>query len=187
MMMSILIIYGSSRANGNTESLTKLATHNIITEELYLSDYQIEPIIDQRHESDGFSSVTDDYQQVIKKVLAHDIIIFATPIYWYGMTGQMKNFIDRWSQMMRDKNTPHFQKIMEQKSAYVIAVGGDMPYQKGLPLIQQFQYIFNFIGMKFNDYIIGEANAPGEIIKDLKALFAAEQLRKHFAEIQNNK
>lgn len=67
---------------------------------------------------------------------------------------------------------------MSQKRAYVIATGGDQPYTKGLPMIHQLQPIFNFVGTTFEGYIIGEGNRPGDIDKDLKALFAAEQLRK---------
>jgi hypothetical protein len=33
----------------------------------------------------------------------------------------------------------------------------------------QFQYIVDFIGSSFSGYIIGEANAPGDIAKDVKA------------------
>jgi hypothetical protein len=67
---------------------------------------------------------------------------------------------------------------MALKSAYVIAVGGDKPFIKGLPMIQQFQHIFDFVGTNFDGYIIGEGNKPGDIRQDLKALSAAEQLRK---------
>ena len=94
------------------------------------------------------------------------------------MTGPMKNFIDRWSQTLRDSNYPHFKENMSSKKAYVIAVGGDMPYIKGLPMIQQFQHIFDFMGTSFEGYILGEGNKPGDIVRDLKAMSAAECLRK---------
>ncbi len=94
------------------------------------------------------------------------------------MTGAMKNFIDRWSQTLRDPNYPDFKASMSSKKAYVIAVGGDEPYIKGLPMIQQFQHIFDFVGITFEGYILGEGNKPGDIIQDLKALSAADHLRK---------
>ncbi|WP_368652502.1 flavodoxin family protein [Ornithinibacillus sp. 4-3] len=184
--MSIAVIYGGNRPNGNTESLTKLATLHLEVEEIYLSEYHIEPIIDKRHDPEGFSDIDDDYNTVIDKVLAHDILIFSTPIYWYTMTGIMKNFIDRWSHMMRDENRPTFKEEIAKKHTYVIAVGGDSPYIKGLPMIQQFKHIFDFMGMTFEDYIIGEANAPGEITQDVRALVAAEQLRKKLEQTQKS-
>lgn len=57
-------------------------------------------------------------------------------------------------------------------------MGGDQPSIKGLPMIQQFQHIFDFVGTTFEGYIIGEGNRPGDISQDLIALSATEQLRK---------
>ncbi|KAB7709023.1 flavodoxin family protein [Bacillus aerolatus] len=176
--MTIVVIYGGSRPNGNTESLTKVAIQDLDVEEVYLKDYFIEPIIDKRHAEEGFPEINDDYNSVINRILPHDILIFSTPIYWYSMTGTMKNFIDRWSQTLRDPNYPDFKAVMSSKKAYVIAVGGDQPYIKGLPMIQQFQHIFDFVGTTFEGYIIGEGNRPGDIAQDLKALSTAEQLRR---------
>jgi len=176
--MSIAVLYGGNRPNGNTETLTKKAIQGLVVEEIYLKDYLIQPIMDKRHAEEGFPEINDDYDSIIDRILQYDILIFSTPIYWYSMTGTMKNFVDRWSQTLKDAKYPDFKKQMSQKSAYVIAVGGDDPYMKGLPMIQQFQYIFDFIGTSFAGYIIGEGNKPGEIVQDMKALYAAEQLRE---------
>ena len=176
--MSIVVLYGGGRPNGNTEILTKKAIEAIEVEEIHLKDFLIEPIIDMRHAEEGFPEVNDEYNSIIDRILKHDIIIFSTPIYWYSMTGTMKNFVDRFSQTLRDSNYPDFKKQLASKKAYVIAVGGDNPYMKGLPMIQQFQHIFDFIGLPFEGYIIGEGNKPEEILTDLRALSAAELLRK---------
>lgn len=45
-------------------------------------------------------------------------------------------------------------------------------------MIRQFQHIFDFVGITFGGYIIGEGNKPGEVVQDRKAMLAAEQLRK---------
>ena len=70
-------------------------------------------------------------------MLEHDTIIFATPLYWYGMSGHMKNFVDRWSQSLRDTSL-HFKEKMKGKKMYVVIVGGDNPKLKALPLIASF-------------------------------------------------
>ncbi|QTD42379.1 flavodoxin family protein [Sporosarcina sp. Te-1] len=176
--MSIAVLYGGSRPNGNTEVLTRKVIQGLTVEEIYLKDHLIEPIVDKRHAEEGFPEINDDYNSIIDRILQHDILIFSTPIYWYSMSGIMKNFIDRWSQTLKDTKYPDFKKQMSQKRVYVIAVGGDNPCIKGLPMIQQFQYIFDFIGTRFDGYILGEGNRPDEIVEDKRALVAAEQLRK---------
>ena len=176
--MTIAVIYGTTRDNGNSELLTDYALKGISSEKIHLRDYTIQPIIDKRHSSEGFQDIHDDYNTIIDRILPHDVLIFSTPIYWYSMSGTMKNFIDRWSQTLRDSKYPDFKTKMASKKAYVIAVGGDDPNSKGLPMIQQFNYIFDFIGMEFKGYIIGHGNKSEDILQDSEALLKAEQLRK---------
>ncbi|MFD2043111.1 flavodoxin family protein [Ornithinibacillus salinisoli] len=176
--MTIGVIYGGSRENGNTEVLTEQIIHDIPVERIYLSEFEIKPIEDQRHVVGGFQNVNDDYNSIIDRIITHDILIFSTPIYWYSMSGTMKLFIDRWSQTLKDKRYANFKDVMSSKIAYVIAVGGDEPFLKGIPLIQQFQYIFEFIGITFGGYILGSGNKPNDVLRDEQALAIACQLRK---------
>jgi multimeric flavodoxin WrbA len=48
--MSIAVIYGSTRQNGNTERLTEQVIDGLEVEEIYLRNFNIQPIHDQRHE-----------------------------------------------------------------------------------------------------------------------------------------
>ncbi|WP_312097644.1 flavodoxin family protein [Niallia sp.] len=176
-MKSIVVIDGGTRPDGNTATLTDQALIGLSVEKILLRDHTINPIIDMRHHSDGFQDREDDYNTIIDQILAYDILIFSTPIYWYSMSGLMKNFVDRWSQSLRDSNYPDFKAKMAAKKAYVIAVGGDNPHVKGLPMIQQFQHIVDFMGIDFGGYILGVGNKPGDILQDKKALFAATQLK----------
>ena len=181
--MSIAVIYGGTRHNGNTEILTELAVQGLAAEKIYLRDYEIKSIEDQRHAPEGFQDINDDYNSIIDRILPHDILIFSTPIYWYSMSGTMKNFVDRWSQTLRDSKYPDFKAKMSLKKAFVIAVGGDDPYLKGLPLIQQFHYIFDFMGISFEGYLLGEGNKPGDIFQDAQAISAAGHLQKNIQTI----
>lgn len=176
--MSVAVIYGGARPNGNTELLAERAVYGLDAERIHLKDYTIRPIEDLRHDERGFGDVDDDYEAVLDRMLAHDVLVFATPIYWYGMSGHMKNFIDRWSQTLRDQKRPSFREMMKNKTAYVIAVGGDEPYLKGLPLIQQFQYIFEFFGTPYGGYVLGQGNRPGDAANDQQALLVADQMRE---------
>ncbi|MBM7602740.1 multimeric flavodoxin WrbA [Metabacillus crassostreae] len=182
--MSIVVLHGSTRRNGNTETLTNQAVLGVKVEHIYLRDYEIKPIEDMRHEQSGFGHVNDSYNSIIERIMSHNILIFATPIYWYSMTGKMKNFVDRWSQTIRDKNIQNFKRQMERKKAFVIAVGGDEPSIKGLPLIQQFKYIFDFIGIDFSGYVLGKGNKPDDILNDHQAMCTASVLNKTLLELE---
>lgn len=63
---------------------------------------------------------------------------------------------------------------------YVVIVGGDNPKLKALPLIAQFQSIFDFVGSSFEGYVIGDANGLDEIQNDAEALAKAQIYNKEF-------
>ncbi|KAF1678019.1 flavodoxin family protein [Bacillus sp. SKDU12] len=176
--MEIAVINGGTRCGGNTDILAEKAVQGFGAKHIDLRKYHIQPIEDMRHTQGGFRPIQDDYDSIIEQILPYDILIFATPIYWFGMSGTLKQFIDRWSQTLRDPGFPDFQQQMTKKQAYVIAVGGDKPKTKGLPLIQQFELIFDFMGMSFKGYVLGEGNRPGDILHDTQALYAASSLLK---------
>ncbi|MNI89176.1 putative NAD(P)H-dependent FMN-containing oxidoreductase YwqN [compost metagenome] len=98
--MGIAVIYGSARKNGNSDQLANLLVEEFEADKIHLSEYKIESIRDYRHSEKG-PYPDDDYHQVIERVLAQDVLVFTTPIYWYGVSGLTKTFIDRWSQSLR--------------------------------------------------------------------------------------
>ena len=176
--MKITMLVGSSRRGGNSELLADFVIRDIEHEKVYIKDLHIRPIEDLRHTTNGFQAVNDDYDRVVEVIMKSDVLIFATPIYWYSMSGLMKNMIDRLSQAIRDERYPNLKEHFKKILSIVVAVGGDEPKIKGLPLIQQFQYTFEFLNMPFFSYIIGEANRPKDILKDSLALSQAAWLNE---------
>lgn len=174
--MKLIVLYGSVRRNGNSELLATEVLKGIKYTKRYLTDYRIEPIDDQRHTPEGFTNFgQDDYRSLIAEVLTYDIVIYVTPLYWYGMSGIMKDFIDRFTESLRDPKL-QFKKRMQQMKHYVVIAGGDSPHEKGMPLVQQFAYIFDFLGAKLDGWVIGDGNKPGEVLQDEKALQVAQEL-----------
>ena len=47
----------------------------------------------------GRCVISDDVNGIMQKVLAADVVCWATPIYYYEMSGQMKTLIDRMNAM----------------------------------------------------------------------------------------
>ncbi|WP_110113419.1 flavodoxin family protein [Bacillus sp. CGMCC 1.16541] len=178
--MSVLVLSGSTRKDGNTAYLANKIVEGIDHTFVSLANKEIKPIVDMRHTEEGFSPVDDDYEELVQLMLEHDVFVFATPLYWYGMSGPMKNFFDRWSQYLRDERFP-FKEELKKKKAYVVITGGPDAKIKGLPLVQQFNYIFEFVNMEFVDYVIGVGGKPGDVVNDNLALNKAkswnEQLR----------
>lgn len=102
--MKAIILIGSPRKGGNTETLADAFLEGLRAaggdgEKIYLDELNIRPIgpvgdvmgerVDVRAE--------DDYLPTLQKTLEAEILVFATPVYWQGVSAQMKAFVDRWS------------------------------------------------------------------------------------------
>ncbi|CAM5205755.1 Multimeric flavodoxin WrbA OS=Ureibacillus acetophenoni OX=614649 GN=SAMN05877842_11148 PE=4 SV=1 [Ureibacillus acetophenoni] len=185
--MKIVAFIGSSRSNGNTEKLTDVFLEGIDFKKVYLKDLTIKPIEDKRHTEEGFSIVDDDHDFIIETILESDVLVFSTPIYWYSTSGLMKNLIDRFSQAIRDERYPTFKEHLKTVETFVVAVGGDNPRIKGLPLIQQFKYTFDFLNMPFTGYVIGKASKPQEILQDKIALSQAKLMNQQLKNLIQSK
>jgi len=101
-MRRILAVIGSPRRNGNTHILvSKIAeaarAGGAVVDELFLGDLTI-------RECDGCHacwkgkecSKDDDMRAIYPAIIRSDVIIFGTPVYWYGPTALMKALIDRF-------------------------------------------------------------------------------------------
>lgn len=152
--MKVLALLGSTRENGNSEYLANKIVEGTDHTLVKLADLNIKPIVDQRHADGGFTPVDDDYEELVHQMLTHDVFVFATPLYWYGMSGPMKDFFDRWSQYLRDERF-NLKEELAKKKAYVVITGGSSAKVKGLPLVQQFQYIFDFVGWNLRTISLG--------------------------------
>ena len=80
-------------------------------------DYTISPF-DYEHKNKD-----DDFLALAKQLLNYEHLIFATPMYWYSMSGQMKVFFDRLSDLMTiEKNLG---RQLRGKTCSVLATGSD--------------------------------------------------------------
>ena len=99
--MKMLGILGSSRSNGNTEilldrALGKTREQGGTAEKILLRDLSFGPCDGCMGCADtGQCIVEDDMQQVYDAIRAADGIIWASPVYYWSMSGLTKMALDR--------------------------------------------------------------------------------------------
>ena len=54
----------------------------------------------------------DDVEMIRKKLLACDMVVFATPLYYYGMTAQLKTVVDRFCAYNSSLNSRHLKSAL---------------------------------------------------------------------------
>ncbi len=110
----IIAILGSARQNGNTRALTDAVFQNLNNAKVIdLIDHPVSPYdYDKKNRRDGFLKIA-------KQMAKADAIVFASPVYWYAMSGQMKIFFDRLTDLT-DRYKP-IGRSLAGKSAFLIA------------------------------------------------------------------
>lgn len=102
MAKKVLILSSSPRRGGNSDTLCDEFMRGAVesgnhVEKIFLRDKTIHPCL-------GCSVCSlhkkpcpqkDDAAEVIGKMLEADVIVMATPVYFYAMSAQMKTLIDR--------------------------------------------------------------------------------------------
>lgn len=100
MSKKVLIIGGSPRLNGNSDWLCKefargAAESGNQVEYITLTDKKIGFCTACYACQSGLCPQKDDAEFIIKKMLAADVLVLATPVYFYTMSAQLKALIDR--------------------------------------------------------------------------------------------
>ena len=54
----------------------------------------------------------DDVSMIRKKLLASDMVVFATPLYYYGMSAQLKTVVDRFCAFNSSLNSRHLKSAL---------------------------------------------------------------------------
>jgi multimeric flavodoxin WrbA len=122
-MKHVLGIMGSPRAGGNTHVLLERVMEGAREEgavtdlarlgELFIAECDGCHVCWQGHECPKRDDMNPVYSQIEKA----DVLVFATPVYWYGPTALMKAFIDRLVYFNCPDNRP---KIRGKRATIII-------------------------------------------------------------------
>lgn len=109
-MSKIVILIGSMRKGGNTQLLAQAfaegARKRNDVEIISVADYKVNPCIGcnscfTRENNRCFQE--DDMEQIYDKLKTADIVVTASPVYFYGISAQLKAIIDRLHTPMRNE------------------------------------------------------------------------------------
>ena len=119
MTKKVLILSSSPRRGGNSDTLCNEFMRGAIesgneAEKVFLRDKTI-------HYCTGCSTCSlhgkpcpqkDDAAEIIEKMVAADVIVMATPVYFYTMSAQMKTLIDRCCGLYTEMKNKEFYFIV---------------------------------------------------------------------------
>lgn len=121
-MKNILIISSSPRKNGNSQMLCEQFKrgaeekgHTVTLIRLMEKKIGFCRACDGCMRNDGTCVLNDDMEEILKLFQKADVLVLATPVYFYGISAQMKTFIDR--------TYPIWQHLGKKEVYYIISAG----------------------------------------------------------------
>jgi multimeric flavodoxin WrbA len=166
-MNTTVIIQGSSKSNGDTNTILN-----------YLNTSNQFDIIDLNTKNIGhfdydFKNANDDFLPLMEEIIEkYDTIIFATPVYWYTMSGILKVFFDRISDLL--KTEKDIGRKLRGKSMAMISCSNANDLKEGfsMPFIET----ANYLGMSY----LGDIHAwveNGKISEEVKEIINTFRLK----------
>ena len=135
-----LVILGSARKDSYTRKLVDQLFAELEYELIDLLDHKIYPYgYSQNYPQD------DNSLNIIKTLLRHNTVVFATPVYWYSMSGQMKSFFDRLTDLVTFNKD--LGRQLKGKRTFLVAVGTDNTLPEGFEV--PFRLTSNYLNMEF--------------------------------------
>ena len=161
-MGKTVILQSSARSGGNTslaaETLGQLVNADVID----LHNYTIGQF------DYDFKNSDDDFGPLIERIITqYDIIIFATPVYWYSMSGHLKVFLDRISDLLYN-NKPLGKQLNGMKMGLISSSSRDsIDPAFGLPFTETANYLkMGYLG-HVHTWVDSNKNLTEKVMKNL--------------------
>jgi multimeric flavodoxin WrbA len=144
-MSNTVAVFASARTNGNTKKLIDWICNELGAHVIDLSEKNISPY-DYEHKN-----LNDDFIPVINEILQYENIIFATPIYWYAASAQMKVFIDRTTDFLDLEELKSLGRQLRTKTSYLACTSASA--EADTAFLTTLQKTFGYLGMNYGGHV----------------------------------
>jgi multimeric flavodoxin WrbA len=189
----LLVLVGSPRRAGNSAILAKAVQRGaeaagVRVSLRFVDDYISSFLRDCRtcRLSNGECSIEDQFQRLFfEDFIPADGVVFCSPIYWYGLSAQMKAFFDR-TFCYYAASYPDSARVIEgmaHKRIGLVLASEEIYPGASLGIIHQIQEFSCYTHSEFIGVVRGIGNSRGEVICDPNCPdLAAEQLGREIFE-----
>ena len=182
--MRILGIMGSPRRQSNTEILLDSALAGAKemgaeVEKVVVSELKVSPCREiYACLKDGDCAIKDDMQWLYEKLLQADHVVFASPIFFYGLTSQAKAIVDRCQALWVRRHVLGMKsKDSRMRRGVFISVGATQGSKLFDGAVLTVKYFFDAIGVRYaGDLLIRGIDGKAEIKEHPTALRDAFRL-----------
>ncbi len=139
---------------------------------------------------DGRCAIEDGYERLLhERVLPSAALVYATPLYWYGMSATLKNYFDRLVCYISASYPRHGEVVagLRDKRVALLLASEERYPGAGVPVIAQFQEVSRYFRQQFVGVVNGVGNKRGEVRFDpANPLDAARRLGATILEVHHS-
>jgi len=189
--MRALVLSSSPRRNGNSAALAQAAQRGLREAgheaELFFADDFLSGFLRdcrQCRRADGECAIEDKFREVfLDAYLPAEGFVAATPIYWYGMSAQLKAFFDRmfcYVAASHPKSAEVVERMTGKRLGLLLSSEETYP-DVGAGIVHQMQEYARYTKSSFVGTVHGYGNARTDIARDPgRPLLHAEEFGRDF-------
>lgn len=176
--MKILTLQGGARKKGNTATIL-----GWIEEELTAAGHEVQAVTLQDKNIKGCLACMkckekpevvgciqkDDAGELLESMVGADLVLFTSPLYFWGLAGPLKSFIDRTYSLYVDYHKPGHASLVEgQRQALLVTGAG--PYDNNAePVFTAFGRLQNpHMAVNAGELFIGGCTTSDQLGDDAK-------------------
>jgi multimeric flavodoxin WrbA len=140
-MTGPVALFSSSRRNGNTGQLMDRIAAMLEIEVVDLAVTRMSTY-DYDHRNRD-----DDFEPLMRRLLAFDQWIIASPVYWYSVAPPMKVFLDRISDYLDLPDLKDDGRRLRGKLVYIVCTS--ILEEAPRPFVESLTDTFSYLGMRY--------------------------------------
>ena len=164
-MSRIIVLVGSARKNGNSELLAKAfadgAGQHHKVELVSVADFRILPCLGCNRCSSGEGRLCvqqDDMTAIYDKFMEADTVVISSPVYFYGISAQLKALVDRL-------HTPKRNEFKIKRLGLILVGAATLPDLFD-PILLQYRMILRFFHLEdIGTVLVSGAKEKGDVLK----------------------
>ncbi len=179
-LLKAVSIYGGPRHNGNTAKITSWVEEALVAlghqvERINLFSKKVNGCLGclrcKSNSSEAGCVQSDDASDIIHKMVASDVVIYASPLYHWGFSAQMKALIDRSHCLHSGAyGTPEHTSLVEgQRQALIVTSSGPFENNAEQILTTFHRMLFSNKAHSAGEFLVCNCSTPDALNNDIKA------------------
>jgi multimeric flavodoxin WrbA len=173
--VNVVAFLGSPRPRGNTDTLAEAVLEGArsagcATESYALRALRIHPCTgcEGCGKKGRLCIFRDDGDTLYQAAIRADVLMFVTPVYWYGPTAIMKAFLDRLVVF----NTPEARPLVRGKAAGLVAAWEEKGPQAAEPMVKLFELGFRYLELRSAGNFLVDGAGPKDAVRGMSGVLA---------------